>query len=119
MFAVIIAGGSGTRFWPKSRENLPKQLLNIAGQKTMIQDTVNRISPVIPIENIWAITNEQHAFEACYQLKTLGFSPSQLLTEPIGRNTAAAIGYSAQILSQSNPDAIMAVFPADHVITKA
>ena len=119
MYAVIIAGGSGTRFWPKSRENLPKQLLNIAGQKTMIQDTVNRISPVIPIENIWAITNEQHAFETCYQLKTLGFSPSQLLTEPIGRNTAAAIGYSAQILSQSNPDAIMAVFPADHVITKA
>ena len=52
MYAVIIAGGSGTRFWPKSRENLPKQLLNIAGQKTMIQDTVNRISPVIPIENI-------------------------------------------------------------------
>ena len=117
MHAVIIAGGSGTRFWPKSRENLPKQLLNISGQGTLIQNTVGRISPVIPVENIWVITNEQHAFETCYQLKKMGFPPSQLLTEPIARNTAAAIGYSAKILSQRNPDAIMAVFPADHVIT--
>jgi len=117
MHAVIIAGGSGTRFWPKSRENLPKQLLNISGQGTLIQNTVGRISPVIPVENIWVITNEQHAFETCYQLKKMGVPPSQLLTEPIARNTAAAIGYSAKILSQRNPDAIMAVFPADHVIT--
>ena len=117
MHAVIIAGGSGTRFWPKSRENLPKQLLNIVGQETMIQTTVGRISPLIAVENIWVITNEQHALETCYQLKNFGFSPSQLLTEPIARNTSAAIGYSAKILSQSNPDAIMAIFPADHVIT--
>jgi len=117
MHAVIIAGGSGTRFWPKSRENLPKQLLNISGQETLIQNTVSRISSIISAENIWVITNEQHAFETCYQLKKMGFPPSQLLTEPIARNTAAAIGYSAKILSQRNPDAIMAVFPADHVIT--
>ena len=117
MYAVIIAGGSGTRFWPKSRANLPKQLLNITGQKTLIQDTVGRISSIISAENIWVITNEQHAFETCYQLKKMGFPPSQLLTEPIARNTSAAIGYSAKILSQRNPDAIMAVFPADHVIT--
>ena len=117
MHAVIIAGGSGTRFWPKSRENLPKQLLSIVGQETMIQNTVSRISSIIPAENIWVITNEQHAFETCYQLKKMGFPPSQLLTEPIARNTAAAIGYSTKILSQKNPDAIMAVFPADHVIT--
>ena len=117
MHAVIIAGGSGTRFWPKSRENLPKQLLNIVGQATMIQTTVGRISPLIAVENIWVITNEQHALETCYQLKNFGFSPSQLLTEPIARNTSAAIGYSAKILSQSNPDSIMAIFPADHVIT--
>ena len=117
MHAVIIAGGSGTRFWPKSRENLPKQLLNISGQETLIQNTVGRISSIISAENIWIITNEQHAFETCYQLKKMGVPPSQLLTEPIARNTAAAIGYSAKILSQRNPDAIMAVFPADHVIT--
>ena len=116
MYAVIIAGGSGSRFWPKSRENLPKQLLSIVGQETMIQSTVGRISPVIPVENIWVITNEKHALETCYQLKNFGFSPSQLLTEPIARNTSAAIGYSAKILSQINPDAIMSIFPADHVI---
>ena len=67
MHAVIIAGGSGTRFWPKSRENLPKQLLNISGQETLIQNTVGRISSIISAENIWVITNEQHAFETCYQ----------------------------------------------------
>ena len=117
MHAVIIAGGSGTRFWPKSRENLPKQLLNITGHGTMIQNTLDRIKPVIPAENTWIITNEQHALETCNQLKTLGFSPSQLLTEPIARNTAAAIGYSTKILSQENPNAIIAVFPADHIIT--
>ena len=117
MHAVIIAGGSGTRFWPKSRENLPKQLLNIAGHGTMIQNTLDRIKPVIPAKNTWVITNEQHALETCKQLKTSGFSPSQLLTEPIARNTAAAIGYSTKILSQENPNAIIAVFPADHIIT--
>ncbi len=117
MYAVILAGGSGTRFWPKSREQLPKQLLNIMGKRTMIQDTLNRISPIVAAENIWIITNEKHALETCRQLKATEFNPSQLLTEPIARNTAAAIGYSAYILSKKNPDAIMAVFPADHAIT--
>ena len=117
MHAVIIAGGSGTRFWPKSRENLPKQLLNITGHGTMIQNTLDRIKPIIPAENIWILTNEQHALETCNQLKMSGFSPTQLLTEPIARNTAAAIGYSTKILSQKNPNAIIAVFPADHIIT--
>jgi mannose-1-phosphate guanylyltransferase / mannose-6-phosphate isomerase len=117
MHAVILAGGSGTRFWPKSREQLPKQLLNINGERTMIQDTLDRISPIVASENIWIITNEKHALETCRQLKATEFNPSQLLTEPIARNTAAAIGYSAYILSKKNPDAIMAVFPADHAIT--
>ncbi|SVA97811.1 uncharacterized protein METZ01_LOCUS150665, partial [marine metagenome] len=114
MYAVILAGGSGTRFWPKSREKLPKQLLRITGQGTMIQNTLARIGLIIPPQNTWVITNEDHALETCRQLKTMGFCPSRLLTEPIGRNTAAAIGYSASILSKTNPDAIMAVFPADH-----
>ena len=117
MYAVILAGGSGTRFWPKSREKLPKQLLRITGQGTMIQNTLARIGLIIPPQNTWVITNEDHALETCRQLKTMGFCPSRLLTEPIGRNTAAAIGYSASILSKTNPDAIMAVFPADHSIT--
>ena len=94
MYAVILAGGSGTRFWPKSREKLPKQLLRITGQGTMIQNTLARIGLIIPPQNTWVITNEHHALETCRQLKTMGFCPSRLLTEPIGRNTAAAIGYS-------------------------
>ena len=117
MYAVILAGGSGTRFWPKSREQLPKQLLNINGERTMIQDTLTRISPIVSAEKTWIITNEKHALETCRQLKATKFNPSQLLTEPIARNTAAAIGYSAYILSQQDPNAIMAVFPADHAIT--
>jgi len=118
MYAVILAGGSGTRFWPKSREQFPKQLLKITGQRTMIQNTLDRVSPVIPPENTWVITNENNALETCRQLKTMGFCPSRLLTEPVRRNTAAAIGYSASILSKIDPDAIMAVFPSDHTIAK-
>ena len=117
MYAVILAGGSGSRFWPKSREQLPKQLLKITGQGTMIQNTLDRITPVIPPENTWVVTNENYALETCRQLQTMGFCPSQLLTEPMGRNTAAAIGYVASILIKKHPDAIMAVFPADHAIT--
>ncbi len=117
MYAVILAGGSGTRFWPKSREQLPKQLLKITGQGTMIQNTLDRMTPVIPPDNTWVITNENHALETCRQLKPMGFCPSRLIAEPVGRNTAAAIGYSARILSESDPDATMAVFPADHAIT--
>jgi mannose-1-phosphate guanylyltransferase/mannose-6-phosphate isomerase len=117
MYAVILAGGSGTRFWPKSREQLPKQLLKITDQGTMIQNTLDRMTPVIPPENIWVITNEKYALETCRQLEPMGFCPSRLIAEPIGRNTAAAIGYSARVLSESAPSAIMAVFPADHAIT--
>ncbi|SVD30372.1 uncharacterized protein METZ01_LOCUS383226, partial [marine metagenome] len=117
MYAVILAGGSGTRFWPKSREQLPKQLLKITGQGTMIQNTLDRMTSVIPPENTWVIANESHALEICRQLKIMGFCPSRLLTEPIGRNTAAAIGYSASVLIKTDPEAIMAVFPADHAIT--
>ena len=117
MYAVILSGGSGTRFWPKSREKLPKQLLRITGQGTMIQNTFTRIKSIVSPENTWVITNEDHALETCHQLKTMGFCPSRLLTEPIGRNTAAAIGYSASMLNKTDPDAIMAVFPADHSIT--
>ena len=83
----------------------------------MIQNTLDRMTSVIPPENTWVIANESHALEICRQLKTMGFCPSRLLTEPIGRNTAAAIGYSASVLIKTDPEAIMAVFPADHAIT--
>ena len=116
MFGVILAGGSGTRFWPKSREQNPKQLLKIVGSGTMIQNTVERLLPLIPINNILMVTNANHAFETCRQLEKYGFPPSQLLAEPVGRNTAAAIGFAAKVLYEKNPDGVMAVFPADHVV---
>lgn len=118
MYGVILAGGSGTRFWPKSRELLPKQLLKISGDKTLLQSTVERLLPLISIEKIFVVANELHAFETCRQLSEYGFDSAQLLAEPVGRNTAAAIGFAAQTLSeQGKDDEIMAVFPADHIVT--
>ena len=116
MIAVILAGGSGSRFWPKSRELLPKQLLQIVGSGTMIQETFQRIPPLVPENKIFVITNEAYAFETCRQLTKTKFSPKQLIAEPTGRNTAPALGLVAKILDDIYPDEIMAVFPADHVI---
>ena len=79
MIGVILAGGSGTRFWPRSRELTPKQLLKIGGTKTMIQETVDRLLPLIPIEKIFVITNESYAIETCRQLEKYRFLPENLL----------------------------------------
>lgn len=115
MYAVILAGGSGTRFWPLSREKHPKQLLKITGSKTLIQGTLDRLLPIVPVEKCFVVTNEQHAFQTCRQLSEYGFSPANLIAEPVGRNTAPAIALAARLFEDS-PEEIMAVFPADHVI---
>ena len=116
MISVILAGGSGERFWPLSRESHPKQLLNIAGEQSLIQQTVERLLPLTPIDKIYIITNEQHAFLTLSQLAPFGFKPDHLIAEPIGRNTAPAIALAAELF-KDQPDEVMAVFPADHVLT--
>ena len=113
MFGVILAGGSGTRFWPKSRKKCPKQLINISPEheETMIELTVDRIAPVV--SETFIITNVAH-IEKTREL--LGDSVSALVAEPAARNTAAAVGLAALLLARIDPNGVMAVFPADHII---
>lgn len=117
LYAVIMAGGAGTRFWPASRRLLPKQFLSLAGPHTMLQTTVERCEPWIPLSQVRIVTNAVQAPEVARELPAL--DPSQILIEPCGRNTAPCIGLAAIQLLQTNPDAIMVVLPADHVIQPA
>jgi mannose-1-phosphate guanylyltransferase len=113
--AVILAGGRGTRFWPRSRTKTPKQLLNIAGRGTMLEQTVARFRSLVPTERIWTVTNSEQESSLCKQLTAA--SRKRVLVEPIGRNTAAAIALSAfHIQKTAKGDALMAVLPADHYI---
>jgi mannose-1-phosphate guanylyltransferase len=115
--AVILAGGRGTRFWPRSRTSTPKQLLNIVGRKTMLVQTVERLRPVFPASRVWVVTNAAQAAAVRKQLPSV--AASRVLAEPVGRNTAAAIGLAAVHLAQKGNDALMAVLPADHYIAHA
>ncbi len=115
--AIIIAGGRGTRFWPRSRMRTPKQLLNIVGKKTMLVQTVERLRPVIPASRVWVVTNAEQAAAVRKQLP--GVAASRVLAESVGRNTAAAIGLAAVHLARQGKDALMAVLPADHYIAHA
>jgi mannose-1-phosphate guanylyltransferase len=113
--AVILAGGRGTRFWPRSRTRTPKQLLNIVGKETMLEQTVARLRPLIPAERIWTVTNTEQATEVRKQLPAM--ARRRVLTEPIGRNTAAAIALAAlHVRHAAGGDALLAVLPADHYI---
>jgi len=116
MISIILAGGSGERFWPLSRQSQPKQLLKIAGEHTLIQQTVERLLPLTPIDRIYIITNELHAFQTLSQLAPYGLSPDHLIAEPVGRNTAPAVALAVEMF-KDQPDEIMAVFPADHVVS--
>ena len=112
--AVLLAGGRGTRFWPRSRMRTPKQLLNITGSETMLRETVNRLAPLIPVQNIWAVTNVEQA--AAVRRELHGVPAAQILAEPTGRNTAAAIGLASIHLVRLHGDALMAVLPSDSFI---
>ena len=113
--AVILAGGRGTRFWPRSRTKTPKQLLNIAGKGTMLEQTVARLRTLVPPERIWTVTNVEQESALRKQLPRV--ARKRMLVEPVGRNTAAAIALAAfHIRKAAKGDALMAVLPADHYI---
>jgi mannose-1-phosphate guanylyltransferase len=115
-YGLILAGGRGTRFWPRSRRRSAKQVLNVVGERSLIQGTVDRLKPVIPPERIWILTNDHLRDAIVEQLPEV--PKRQVLAEPLQRNTAAAIGLAAHILQSVDPQAVMGVFPADHVIAK-
>ena len=115
-YGLILAGGRGTRFWPRSRKRSAKQVLNVVGDRTLIQGTVDRLSSVIPPERLWILTNEHLRGAIIRQLPEV--PRKQILSEPEQRNTAPAIGLAAHILKSLDPDAVMGVFPSDHVVEK-
>ena len=114
LHAVVMAGGSGTRFWPKSRRNRPKQLLCLSGDSTMLQQTVARLGDLVAPERTWVITGEDQARAVREQLPAV--PATNVVAEPCPRDTAACVGLAAAIVAQRDPDGIMLVMPADHVI---
>jgi mannose-1-phosphate guanylyltransferase len=114
IFAVIMAGGVGSRFWPRSKEKTPKQLLKIFGSQTMIQATVARLNGIVEKENIYVITNKIQRPEIVRQLD--GVPAENIIEEPFGRNTAACIGLASAIIEKKDSDAVTIILPADHII---
>ncbi len=114
MHAVIMAGGRGTRFWPRSREKKPKHLLDIVSNRTIIQETVDRIRELIKPKNILIVTGRKHARELMKQLPEIPVK--NIIIEPVGRNTAACIGLAALHIQKKMKDDIMVVLPSDHAI---
>ncbi len=115
-YPVILAGGRGTRFWPLSRKRRAKQLLALDGKRTMIQQTVARLAPMAAPSRFWIITNDDLRPAILRQLPKL--PPKQIIAEPAGRNTAPAIGLAAFLLLRHDPDAVLGMFPSDHVIAE-
>jgi len=112
--AIVMAGGSGTRFWPKSTNKRPKQFLNLFGEKTLLQSTLQRLNGLIPAENHLVVTNKQYEGLVRDQLPYL--ANRSVVTEPVPRNTAPCVAAAARLLLNRDPDAVMVVLPADHHI---
>lgn len=117
LHAVVMAGGSGTRFWPASRAALPKQLLPLAGDRTLLEDTVARLEGLVPPERVMIVTSARLLAAARSQLPQV--PEAGLVGEPCKRDTAPCIGLAALLVSRHDPDATMAVMPSDHVIRPA
>lgn len=117
LHAVIMAGGGGTRFWPRSRQKKPKQFLSLVGDRTLLQQTLDRIESLAAPEKSWVVTSAAHRDECARQLPEL--PTENIVGEPCGRDTAACIGLGAALVSRRDSDATMIVMPADHVIEPA
>src|SRR6476469_10754095 len=113
-FVIIMAGGRGERFWPVSREKTPKQLITLLGGRSFLQQTVDRVLPVVPLKNIFVITNAIQAPEVRKQLPKL--PKENVVAEPVGRDTCAAVTLGAALVGARSTTGVMAVLPADHVI---
>lgn len=114
MYALIMAGGVGARFWPRSRLKTPKHLLSIVNERTMLENTVLRMDDLVSRENCYIVTNREQKESILDNIKD--FKQENIIAEPYGRNTAAAIGYGAVKLMMKDPEAVMVVLPADHFI---
>jgi mannose-1-phosphate guanylyltransferase len=115
-FVVVMAGGKGERFWPLSREKTPKQLLALLGDRSFLQQAVDRVLPLVPVENIIIITNESQIAQVRKQLPKL--PSANLIAEPVGRDTCAAVTLGAAIVGARSTTGVMAVLPADHIISE-
>ena len=113
-YGLILAGGRGTRFWPRSRKRHAKQVLQVTGERTLIQATVDRLRPLIPPERMWILTNDFVRGEIVRQLPEV--PAAQIISEPAQRNTAPAVALAAHILHSIDPEAVFGVFPSDAVI---
>ena len=116
MYAAIIAGGSGTRLWPRSRQNKPKQFQSLHSETTLLQETVMRLEPLVERENIYIIAGQLHEEIVREQLDWL--PADNYVGEPMGKDTAPAVGVIATLIAHKDPDAVILVTPADHVILK-
>ena len=113
-FVIIMAGGKGERFWPMSREKTPKQLIRLLGERSFLQQAVDRVLPLVPLSNILVITNQAQAAEVRKQLPKL--PKENVVAEPVGRDTCAAVTLGAALVGARSTTGVMAVLPADHVI---
>ena len=115
-YAVILAGGGGTRLWPKSRKKTPKHLLKLFGEKSLLKLTYDRIEPIVPKENIYVITSKHHEIEVREDLPSV--PPANIIAEPEAKNTALAMGAASAIIASRNPSAVISFFAADHIVEK-
>lgn len=111
---VLMAGGKGERFWPKSRTHLPKQFLNISGNKSMIQQSIERLERLVDISQVFVVTNGLYAELIKAQVPHLPHD--NIIIEPVGRNTAPCIGLASIIIEERFPESTMIVLPSDHII---